>query len=320
MTDTSFDAMRNANTGKAYELMVKTVYDTLCNEEIFSDVRHNVLLDGPDGPRQIDVLVVHEHANVRYLTIIECKDYRGKINVTQIDSFASKLLDVKASKGILVCRNGFSKTACQKAKRLGIELCLIDTAEKLLKGLVVEVPVVLSVISRLELKTNVFLGNKTNKEIPINGDQLTIINDRPLRELVIEELRSGQLPIPTKSCNISWLPESIKPPFYIRDANMNPLEIEWFKTDVFIQIDFYVGKADEFPDFITHLQEGDESARVFVPNEFRLGISTGLAHFKDKKDVPLRGSEAVPCLILPPKDRQAPPQWSMIPVIPKLPS
>jgi restriction endonuclease Mrr len=168
--------MGSVNTGKEYEKMVMSVYSTLCSKEIFSEVSHNVLLDGPDGPRQIDVLVVHEHAKVKYTTIIECKDYRGKINVTHVDSFTSKLLDVKASKGILVCRNGFSKTALQKARRLGIELCLIDNAEKLLKGLIVEVPVVLSVISRLEIESHVIFGNKSDKDIPIRGDMLTVIN------------------------------------------------------------------------------------------------------------------------------------------------
>ena len=307
--------MGNINTGKEYEKMVMTVYSTLCNDEVFSEVRHNVMLPGPDGTRQIDVLVVHEHANIKYLTIIECKDYRGKINVTHVDSFSSKLLDVKASKGILVCRKGFSKTAYQKAKRLGIELCLIDTAEKLLKGLIIELPVVLSVISCLELKASVFFGNKTNKTIPIKGNMLAIINDKPLRELIIEELRSGQLPIPTKSGNIPWVPASIKPPFYIRDGDMNPLEIEWFKTDVFIHIDFYVGKANEFPDFITHLQQGDESVRIFVPPKFRLGISNALTRYKDKTDVPLRGSEAVPCLILPPADKQHYAEYKLVPFI-----
>jgi len=309
--------MGNVNTGKEYEKMVMTVYSTLCNEEIFSEVRHNVLLDGPDGPRQIDVLVVHEHVKVKYTTIIECKDYRGKINVTHVDSFSSKLLDVKASKGILVCRNGFSKTAFQKAKRLGIEICLIDNAEKLLKGLIVEVPVVLSVISCLELKAQVFFGNKTNKEIPIRVDMLAIINDKPLGELLIEELRSGELPIPTKSCHISWIPSSIKPPFYIRDGNMNLLEIEWFKVDVSVTIDFYVGKANEFPDFVAHLQEGDKNVRVFVPPEFRLGFNKALTHFKDKTDVPLRGSEAVPCLILPPADKPTTAEYRVMPDIPK---
>lgn len=309
--------MGNVNTGKEYEKMVVSVYSTLCNEEIFSEVRHNVLLDGPDGPRQIDVLVVHEHAKVKYTTIIECKDYRGKINVTHVDSFSSKLLDVKASKGILVCRNGFSKTAFQKAKRLGIELCLIDNAEKLLKGLIVEVPVVLSVISSLEIESHVFFGNKSDKDIPIRGDMLTVINDKPLRELLIEEMRSGELPIPTKSCQLSWIPSSIKPPFYIRDRNMNLLEIEWFKAEVSVTIDFYVGKVNDFPDFVAHLQEGDNNVHVFVPPEFRLGISKALTHFKDKTDVPLRGSEAVPCLILPPTDKPTTHEYRVMPVIPE---
>ena len=52
----SHTAMGNINTGKEYEKMVMTVYSTLFNDEVFSEVRHNVMLPGPDGTRQIDVL------------------------------------------------------------------------------------------------------------------------------------------------------------------------------------------------------------------------------------------------------------------------
>jgi hypothetical protein len=290
---------RKHNTGKDYEEMVLFVYRVLCGDSSFRDVRHNVKLDGPDGERQIDVLVIHDYANVRYTTIIECKDYRGKLNVTHVDAFASKLVDVKASKGILVSRNGFSKTACQKAKRLGIELCMIDTAESLLQSLIIEVPVVLSIISSIELKIHVFFGNNTDQPIPIYTKDLTVINDKPLRDLLIEELKSGVLPIPSKTCEIEWEPSSIDHPMFIRDGNMNLLQIEWFKTIVLIEIDFYVGKASEFPDFITHLQQDDKNIRFIIPPEFRLGLKDKPVHYKDKADVPLCGCDAVPCLILP---------------------
>ena len=291
--------MPKHNDGKDYEAMVLTVYRALCKDETFSDVQHNVKLQGPDGERQIDVLVTHEHANVKYLTVIECKDYRGKLNVTHIDAFASKLVDVKASKGILVSRSGFSKTACQKAKRLGIELCMIDSAEKLLKELITEIPVVLAVIHNIQLSTQVFFGNKTDRSIPIDPRNFAIINDRPLRELMIEELKGGQIPIPSTSCEITWSPSDLKPPFFIRDFNSNILEIEWFRVIVSIDIAFYVGKADDFPDFITHIQQGDEKVRVFVPPEFRLGFSSALTRYNNKSDIPVQVSKGIPCLIMP---------------------
>jgi hypothetical protein len=291
-----------SKTGKPYEEMVLSVYRILCNDASFTDVRHNVKLKGPDGERQIDVLVVHDHANVRYLTVIECKDFRGKVNVTYIDSFASKLTDIKANKGILVSRRGFTKTAVQKAKRLGIELCMIDTAEHLLQGMVKEIPVMLSVIHGLQIAVQVFFGNKTDEDIKINPAAFTAINDRPLRELFIEELKEGQMEVPTESREIQWTPEKLEGPFYIRDRNQNKLEIEWFRVMVKIDIEFYVGKANEFPDFITHLQHGDKQIRIIVPPEFRLGLDKELARYQKQTDIPAYAEDAFPCIVLPNTD------------------
>ena len=291
-----------SKTGKPYEEMVLSVYRILCNDASFTDVRHNVKLKGPDGERQIDVLVVHDHANVRYLTVIECKDFRGKVNVTYIDSFASKLIDIKANKGILVSRRGFTKTAVQKAKRLGIELCMIDTAEHLLKGMVKEIPVMLSVIHGIQLAVQVFFGNKTEDDIKIIPAAFTVINDRPLRELLLEELKEGQMEVPTESREFQWSPEKLEGPFYIRDRNQNKLEIEWFRVMVKIDIEFYVGKANEFPDFITHLQHGDKKVRIIVPPEFRLGLDKELARYQKRFDIPAYAKDAFPCMVLPDTD------------------
>jgi hypothetical protein len=288
-----------SNTGKTYEEMVLRVYQILCGAASFADVRHNVKLQGPDGERQIDVLVIHDHANVRYLTVIECKDFRGKVNVTYVDAFASKLLDVKANKGILVSRREFTKTAVQKAKRLGIELCMIDFAEQLLKDQIREIPVVLSVIHGIQLAVQVFFGNKSERDIPIDPKAFTIINDKPLRELLIQDLRDGQTQIPTESCEIPWTPAKLVEPYFIRDKNQNKLDVEWFRVMVKIDINFYVGKANEFPDFVTHLQYGDQQIRVVVPREFRLGFGKELARFKRKSDIPVHAKEAFPCIVLP---------------------
>lgn len=291
--------MSKQNDGKAYEAMVLTIYRALCRDESFSDVQHNVKLQSPDGERQIDVLVTHEHANVKYMTVIKCKDYSGKLNVTVVDAFASKLVDVKASKGILVSRNGFSKTAYQKAKRLGIELCIIDYAEKLLKQLITELPVVLAVIQSIHLNSQLFFGNKSERPIPIYQHSLSTINDRPLRELMFEELKTGKIPIPSKSCEMLWSPTNLKPPFYIRDGNGDLLEIEWFRITLKIEIEFYFGKANDFPDFITHIQHDDDKVRVFCPPAFRLGFSSNLTRYNNKSDIPIQMSEGIPCLIMP---------------------
>jgi len=58
-----------------------------------------------------------------------------------------------------------------------------------LKGMVKGIPVMLSVIHGLQLAVQVFFGNKTEEDIKINPAAFTVINDRPLRELLIEELK-----------------------------------------------------------------------------------------------------------------------------------
>ncbi len=97
------------NDGKQFEAMVHSVYTSFCRDERFSKVERDIRIAGPDGFRQIDVLVTHVHANIEYKTIIECRDFTGKLNVTHVDSFCSKITDVKANKGIIVSRKGFSK-------------------------------------------------------------------------------------------------------------------------------------------------------------------------------------------------------------------
>lgn len=56
------------------------------------------------------------------LTIVECRDHKSRRNVTQVDGVHSKQLEVGAHKAVLVSRSGYSKTARQKASRLGISL------------------------------------------------------------------------------------------------------------------------------------------------------------------------------------------------------
>lgn len=281
--------------------MVLQVYKILCNDNTFSDVQHDVKLPGPDGERQIDVLVTHEHANSKYLTVIECRDFKGKLTVTHVDAFSSKLKDVRASKGIMVSRNGFSKTAIQKAQRLGIELCMVDCADKVLKNRIKEIQIVISFIQKIELNSQVFLGNKTDKSILLDRKNFTTINDKPLRELLIEELRTGQHPIPSKSCEVNWEPSELQSPLYIRDANGNQLPIEWLKVTVKISIEFYMGRASDFPDFIAHTQYGDKSVRVFVPPKFNIGFNSSLTRFLDKNDIPT-DFKTLPCIVMPESD------------------
>ena len=146
------------------------------------------------------------------------------------------------------------------------------------------------------------MGNTSDEDKQIIPESFTVINDRPLRELLIQELREGQTQIPTESCELPWTPARLEGPYFIRDRNQNKLEIEWLRIMVKIDIAFFVGKANEFPDFITHLQHSDKKIRIVVPAKFRLGFGKQIARYKKKSDIPVHASEAFPCMLLPETD------------------
>lgn len=63
------------------------------------------------------------------IIIVECKDYKSKINIDELEEFHSKLQQIGAdnTKGILITRNAsFSKSAKAYAKSMGISLAKLE--------------------------------------------------------------------------------------------------------------------------------------------------------------------------------------------------
>jgi DNA-binding XRE family transcriptional regulator len=108
--------------GREFELLTEDIFLKLRNDERFEQVERNVIINGPDGPREIDVLLTTESFGIKIRTVVECKDFKTKVGVGIIDSIVSKMQDVGASKGIVVSRSGFSSQAIAKAKRNGLSL------------------------------------------------------------------------------------------------------------------------------------------------------------------------------------------------------
>jgi Restriction endonuclease len=89
------------NTGKPYEAFVFELYQALNQDRRFKSVELDVKLSGPEGPRQIDVLLRYDVENKELLTIVECRDYAKRLDIKQIEEFHSKLMDFDA-KGVLI--------------------------------------------------------------------------------------------------------------------------------------------------------------------------------------------------------------------------
>lgn len=295
--------MKSRNDGKAYEAMVFWVYTALCSDERLTSVERDVKIAGPDGLRQIDVLVKHEHAGVAYTTIIECRDYAGKLSVTHLDAFVSKLIDIKASKGILVSRKGFSKTAVQKASRLGIGLCVVDSADTILKQLVIEVPVIVKVVHpSLQVQT---LMKNDSSERTVLASAWTTINDVPLRNLVIQELREGVINLPEEPQVLDWTPKTLTPPFFVRDTNGEKIEVPWFTVSLHLNIWYLFGHTDHLPDFVSQTRVGDSTHNVFIPSRFKMGLNPSFSRYDRHSEIPYNYDEAIIGVYIPEADSPA---------------
>jgi hypothetical protein len=82
-----------------------------------------------EGKRQIDVSIRWSDADREYLTIVQAKDWGTRADVKAIDAFASVINDVDATRGVMVCRSGFTKKAKTYACNLGIGLYNLHDAE-----------------------------------------------------------------------------------------------------------------------------------------------------------------------------------------------
>jgi Restriction endonuclease len=123
------------------ELLTAAIYEELSPE---SRVAHNDHIAGADSgrARQIDVSIRTTVAGHTFLTIIDAKDHGRAATVPDIDAFASLVSDVRANKGILICRGGFSASARQYALGKGLDLCQVHDATSRRWRLDVRVPVV----------------------------------------------------------------------------------------------------------------------------------------------------------------------------------
>jgi len=106
---------------KRFERLVAAIHHA---ESSGAEVRWNDIIEG----RQFDVTVRFKYGLHSYLTVIECKDYAGKVPVEKIDAFVTKARDVRANKAIMVSANGFQSGCIEVADRHGVKLLVLNEA------------------------------------------------------------------------------------------------------------------------------------------------------------------------------------------------
>jgi len=68
-------------------------------------------------PRQVDILVERNLGGFDLRIAFDCKCYKRKVNVNDVERFLGMLDDIRVSKGVLVTTKGYSRTAYERALR-----------------------------------------------------------------------------------------------------------------------------------------------------------------------------------------------------------
>ena len=253
------------NNGSQFEILLQEIYSVLVSNEQFTQVERNVQLPGLDGPRQIDVLITSQVAGMPLKTVVECRDHNRILDVTAIDAFQSKLVDVSANKGVLVSRKGFSGTAKKKAKRVGITLCTAADARNILSTLNQEIPVVLT---ELSAKVDRNRGHLVLKEAArFDSSALFTINDKWIPDLFRHEVVSGAFLCPIASGTFAWVPASLVAPFEIKDVTGATHEIDDLEFSISVTALHYFGYINDLPQAVALHNHTDNATSIFLKAE-----------------------------------------------------
>lgn len=107
-------------SGKAFEGAVAQLHALLAPDaQVTHDER---LVDRLGHSRQFDVVMRSKLGGYELLSVIECKDLRGKVGTPEVNAFADKAANVRANLKVIASRMGFTRPAMELAAHHGIAL------------------------------------------------------------------------------------------------------------------------------------------------------------------------------------------------------
>lgn len=119
---------------KTYESLTKYIYETLGKESGVKIEGHgsSCKVPGKSGVKhQIDVLTSHSDGIHTYLTAIECKYVKKKVNKDIVMKLDGVIQDSGIHKGIIVCKSGFTQDGIDYARHKKIELVELREIEEI---------------------------------------------------------------------------------------------------------------------------------------------------------------------------------------------
>ncbi len=104
--------------GDGYQQIVGTVMTAFQPD---AEVKVGTWVTGPDGRRDMDVMVQGTKSGQKHVALIECKDWARPIGIEKIDALESKRRDLNVDSCFIFSNSGFTRDALAKAQRVGIQ-------------------------------------------------------------------------------------------------------------------------------------------------------------------------------------------------------
>ncbi len=213
--------------GKALEQLVTEIQKYLGNN---SDVKSNAPLADVCGiKREIDVLVRISNGEKKQVIAFECKDYKRKVDIKEVEAFICKCHDLpEINKGIIVSSHGFTIGAQRKAQYHGIELHPLNDVPY---AEILRIADVYRLKCKIEIPVPFYLvvGEK-NLYIPYQGQNVYDLTNDSEIQLVgkiltsfTERVSSIDDLLKARHTNTAQLPYTFIPPekWYLLDADNN---------------------------------------------------------------------------------------------------
>ena len=112
--------------------ILNSIKESLNNNEI--EVYRQKSYQGNKGKWQVDVAYEFDVLGVRHLVIVECKYYSRKVSRELISHFLTSIIDLSASRGILISNQGFTSGAKELAKGAPIQLLRLEEFHKVIEN------------------------------------------------------------------------------------------------------------------------------------------------------------------------------------------
>lgn len=314
------------NTGKELESIVADIYDFLSVDDENTTVELDVKLDSPDGPRQFDVVMTTTVADgeTELITVIEVRDKARKLNLEAVDAFRSKMLDVGASKGIIVSKAGFQSGAVRKAKRQKIDLYKIQRLEDL-KDFKIQTPTVVHFVKFGFIRTDFAIGTRPSADDPVDPSRI-FIDDKHFFEVLRSEIAQNKFQ-PTILGSLSeggeidrekikvgapvidvdseleglntWSPSSDLKVEY-RKRFSRPVPLRNLEVKYQLYYEYHFGYLTDLPNTVALSNILRSTSRVFFQSNDLLDFQSSFNKFESLDDIPVR--EAINYQILDYKD------------------